>query len=180
MSKESNIKLVHTYIEEIWNNRQYDLIDTVFHPEYDNFSSQRSREEKAGVNSCMQWFTASSEDVLKHKNIGQIEFTKRLLKLYEEVIPDLKYEIRRVVADDTQVCITCVTSGTPSQKFGIFNPTMTSYEIDCSFYFEFKDGLISNILFIFDSLTSFIQTNMAKLNEDVKDMVFDYLNGLKF
>ncbi len=91
MSKEENIKIVKLFIEEIVNKKRIEIIEEIFHPEFDTYVQNISETDRVVSNSSFQWFTFKEPQFLESKD--QVEFTQTLIQIYKDAMPDFNYEI---------------------------------------------------------------------------------------
>lgn len=120
MSTQSahNIKAIHRYFDEVWNQGKLDVLDELLASDYVNHSSSIPDTEPgpAGV--------------------------KPIVTAMRQAFPDLRYRIDRLVASDELVAVRVTLSGTHRGDFFGIAPTGKRFEVTQSNFERFRDGKI--------------------------------------
>lgn len=73
MNIEGNAQLIHTFIDQIWNNKRLDLLDKFLHPDYRDYSLPEGiSPDSAGFE---RWVTATGRSFL-HRTFIEDQVTE--------------------------------------------------------------------------------------------------------
>ena len=129
MNKESFLR---AFMEDIWNNKQFHLIEKYVHPEY-----------KIHLDTTDPW---------EGKTLSHTEFKERLNFSFNS-FPDMHFEITSAIPDDNHVAITWILTGTNLGPIGPYPPTKKAIKTNGMTIYHFKDNLISGHTQVFDRVT---------------------------
>jgi steroid delta-isomerase-like uncharacterized protein len=129
MNKESFLR---AFMEDIWNKKQFDLVETYVHPEY-----------KIHLDTTDPW---------EGKTLSHTEFKERLNFSFDS-FPDMHFEITSAIPEDNHVAITWVLTGTNLGNIGPYPPTKKAIETNGMTIYHFEDNLISGHTQVFDRIT---------------------------
>ena len=120
VSEEGNIAVVRRWIEEGWNQRDPDLIDELFSPDF---------VVRGGPNG-----------------FGDIEHYKHYVCTKQDAFPDFHFEIRDCIAAGDIVVITYRVTGTHSRAYGVHEPTGRQLDTVVIDLWSVVDGCITERL----------------------------------
>ena len=127
MSLEQNKELVRRYEEEVHNQKKLDVIDEIVAPEYTH-----------------------------HGANGTETFTREELKEFFRAsyvaVPDLRDEIRDIVAEGDKVMVRLTRSGTFEGKWGEVEPTGNYLSAEGYHLARIEDGMIAELWYLFDTV----------------------------
>lgn len=129
MNKETFLK---EFMEEIWNNKQFDKVDQYVHPEYT--------------------IHLDTTDPWEGKTLSHFEFKERLNFSFNS-FPDMNFEITSSISEENHVAITWILSGTNLGMIGEYPATKKSIKTTGITIYHFKDNLICGHTQIFDRIT---------------------------
>ena len=114
---ERNKHIVRLYIEELWNNLQYDLIDQILAP-----------------------------DLLVHAPDGTQELGnqryRQVIPYLRTAFPDFHLSIEQVIAEGDSIAFRLVVTGTHKGEFAGLAPTGKALKIPEWFFMRLWDGKI--------------------------------------
>ena len=123
-----NKDVVRRYVEELWNNLQYDLIDQVL-----------------------------ASDVLAHAQDGtQEQGNQRFRQVIPDIrtaFPDLYISIEQMIAEDDHVAVRLRVTGTHQGDFAGMAPTGKVFEFPEWFFLRVRDGKIVEYWYLRDPQT---------------------------
>ena len=113
-----NVKAIHRYFEEVWNQGKLDVLDELLSSDYVNHSSSIPDPEPgpAGV--------------------------KPIVLAMRQAFPDLRYRIDQLVASDELVAVRVTLSGTHRGDFFGTPPTGKRFEVTQTNLERFREGKI--------------------------------------
>jgi len=129
MNKETFLR---AFMKDIWNDKQFDKVETYVHPEY-----------KIHLDNTDPW---------EGKTLSHTNFKERLNFSFNS-FPDMHFEIISAIPDDNHVAITWILTGTNLGYIGDLPPTKKTIKTNGITIYHFTDGLISGHTQIFDRLT---------------------------
>ena len=130
------ISFLEAFMEEIWNNKNKDVVEKYVHAEY-----------KIHLDAGDPW----EGKILSHE-----EFKKRLAFSFNS-FPDIHFNIQSVIADGDHVAITWVMTGTNLGSIGDLPPTNKFIETNGMTIYHFKEDKINGHTQVFDRNTVFKQ-----------------------
>ena len=130
-------------MENVWNNKQKDLVETYVSDEY-----------KIHLDTGDHW---------EGKILNHTAFKERLDFSFNS-FPDIHFEIKSAIEEENHVAITWILTGTHLGMIGDFPPTNKKIRTNGMTIYYFKDHLISGHSQVFDrgtvmkQLTGNVQT----------------------
>ena len=129
MNKESFLR---AFMEDIWNKKQFDLVEKYVHPEYT--------------------IHLDTTDPWEGKTLSHAEFKERLNFSFDS-FPDMHFEITSAIPEDNHVAITWILTGTNLGNIGPYPPTKKAIKTKGMTIYHFQDNLISGHTQVFDRIT---------------------------
>jgi len=129
MNKELFLR---AFMEEIWNKKNFNLVEKYVHPEY-----------KIYLDTADPW---------EGKTLSPIAFRERLTFSFNS-FPDMNFEITSAIEDEHHVAITWILTGTNRGEIRELAPTNNSIRTNGITIYHFKDNLISGHTQVFDRVT---------------------------
>lgn len=120
------------FMEEIWNKKDFDLVEKYVNPEYKIF--------------------LDTADPWEGKILSLSEFIERLRFSFNS-FPDMHFEITSAIPDDNHVAITWIMTGTNLGEIGGLPPTSNKIKTKGMTIYHFKENLICGHSQVFDRLT---------------------------
>lgn len=120
------------FIEEMWNQQRYDLVEAYIHPEYH--------------------IDLDTGDPWEGQTLSHAEYKKRLKHSFDS-FSDMHFEITSAIEDDHHVAISWNLTGTNDGPIGNFPPTHRTIDTRGMTIYHFRDGLISGHTQVFDRKT---------------------------
>lgn len=133
MSKGS---LLRQFMEVVWNNKDFDKVESFVHPEYT--------------------IHLDTADPWEGKTLSHQDFKERLQYSFNS-FPDMHFEISSVIEEDSHVAITWVLTGTNLGNIGEYPATNKRIKTKGITIYHFKDGLINGHTQVFDRTTVMTQ-----------------------
>lgn len=156
MNIEHNKRLVKIFLEEIYGNWKISLVDDLFHPHY---------------------------SIVPHPILPEvsnsIEGEKMMVRIFQIGFPDLKLNIKRIVAEDNNVSVYWKATGTHTGNWFGVKGRNQPVSFRGSHYFVFREGKIIEIYLVFDSLTLYVQLGQAFVSQKEEIELIDYLESIK-
>ena len=119
-------------MEDIWNKKQFDLVEKYVHPEYT--------------------IHLDTTDPWEGKTLSHAEFKERLNFSFDS-FPDMHFEITSAIPEDNHVAITWILTGTNLGNIGPYPPTKKAIKTKGMTIYHFQDNLISGHTQVFDRIT---------------------------
>ncbi len=115
-------KIIHEFIDQIWNNQRKDLVEKFVANEY-----------QIHLDTGDNW---------EGKKLNHIAFKERLDFSFNS-FPDMNFEITSAIEEENHVAITWILTGTNLGKIGDFQPTNQKINTNGMTIYYFKDNIIT-------------------------------------
>ena len=119
------------FMEEIWNQKRFDKIETFVHPSY-----------TVHLDTGDEW---------EGKTLNHESFKTRL-KFTFDSFPDVHFDIKSTIEDENHVAITWIMTGTNTGNIAGFPPTGQSIKTNGMTIYHFSNNLISGHTQVFDRM----------------------------
>jgi len=156
------LEIVKIYVDAI-NNKNLQMLDTIFHPEY---SLTESTLEKAN--------TYISN--IKGRDFSTVR--KRAEEIFNN-FPDLSINVHETYTSVNKVCIYYTLTGTHKGTYLGVPATNKQIVWEGAQFFTFKDNKIIEINFVFDTLALFQQLGQVIVQENEEQKLKQYFKALK-
>ncbi|OLS28167.1 MAG: hypothetical protein HeimC2_08220 [Candidatus Heimdallarchaeota archaeon LC_2] len=156
MNIEHNKRLAKIFLEEIYGNWKISLIDDLFHPHY---------------------------SIIPHpilpKVTNSIDGEKMMVNMFQIAFPDLKVNIKKMVAENNTVSVYWKATGTHTGSWFGAQGTKNKVSFRGSHYFTFQEDKIIEISLVFDSLTLYVQLGQDYVKQKEEIELVEYLESIK-
>lgn len=157
---EENKIIAKKYLLELFGKWNLDLIDELIHDDYELSEKSVSVILQGGIEK------------------GKSAFAKRMVN-FSKALPDLKYGIIKIIAEDDSVIVWWALRGTQAEELFGFPSKGKTVQVFGTNHFIFRDGKIINNTTNFDSFSFLIQLGHVTIHTDQEEMVMQYLKHLE-
>ncbi|HEX6385089.1 MAG TPA: ester cyclase [Anaerolineae bacterium] len=139
MSNEANKDTVKRFINEVWNKRQFDLLEELLHFPYE-INNLLSEAEPAKMDPAgMRWH----------------------IQEWIDAFPDLQLTVADMIAEDDQVALLWTMKGTHHGKYRGKGPTGNKINVNAVAVFRLKDGKLHGHSVMVDALNLYQQIGLT-------------------
>ena len=138
MSSKGNKGIVKRFIDEVWNKRQFDLLEELLHFPYE-INNLLSEAEPAKVNPAGM---------------------RRHIQEWIDAFPDLQLAVADVVAEEDKVALLWTMKGTHQGEYRGKRPTGNKINVNAIALFRLKHGKLRGHSVMVDALNLYQQIGL--------------------
>jgi len=167
MGNKGNIKTALIFLKEVFENKEFDLLDSIIHPEYSIYFTDLQQNEVIS-------------EVIPPKLDEQtgIEGVKIRTQEFTTQFSDLKFDILEQVAENDTVVLRYILSMTQSGTWYNFPPSGIRVNISGFHMFKFRDEKIIAIDFIISLIDIIKQLGKSFTSNNETKQIKEYLDNV--
>lgn len=166
-------ELAIKFLKEVAEQRNVDLIEGIFHPDYDSRTVIDDKKDRLLDSSVFNFYR--DQDVAIKSGIDAM---KARTTLFNNLV-ESEWYIKSILADEDTVMIKFLVKFTHIGKFMGFPPTNQTVELLGFYHFLFKDNRIINIDLMLDYLKFLQKIGLAIIQENDTEKINAYLENLR-
>ena len=144
MSAQHNIELVRKFVDDVWNNQNFE--------------------------NATQYL---SDDYVEHNPMGDfkgIDEFRTYVETVLEIYPDNQINLEEGTGDGQMVAFRYTIEGTQKGNIGSKEPTNEQAKIDACYFGRIEDGKIAEAWYQFDQLSLMVQLGLIELPDFMQEL----------